>query len=66
MSLPQRLNAIEAEARALRARVAELEQWKKKVEEALAAEEADEQQESRTLDGEDYAAAERDQTRSLG
>lgn len=66
MSLSQRLNAIEAEARALRARVAELEQWKIQVEQALAAEEADEVQKAKTLDGENFAASERDQSQSLG
>lgn len=66
MSLSQRLNAIESEARALRARVTELEQWKDQVEQALAAEEDEELQEANTLDGEGFAAGERDQTRSLG
>lgn len=68
MSLSQRLNAIESEARALRARVAELEQWKVGVEQALAAEEADEQQDTQTttLDGERVESRERDQNESLG
>ena len=66
MSLSHRLNAIEAEARALRARVAALEQWQASVEQALAAEEADDQEEGLTLDGGGFAAGDRDQTRSLG
>lgn len=66
MSLSHRLNAIEAEARALRERVAELEHWRNQVEEALAAEEAGDQPETKTLDGDGCASGERDQTQSLG
>ena len=66
MTLSQRLNAMEAEIRALRAKVAAIERWKQSVEVALEAEEADEEQPTTTLDGEQVPSGERDQTQSLG
>lgn len=66
MTLARRLNAMEAEIRALRGTVEALSQWKASVEDALAAEEADEEQAITTLDGEQVPSGERDQTQSLG
>lgn len=66
MTLARRLNAMEAEIRALRGTVEALSQWKASVEDALAAEEADEEQATTTLDGEQVPYGERDQTQSLG
>jgi TolA-binding protein len=65
MTLASRLNAMEAEIRALRGKVEELSQWKASVEDALAAEEVDEEH-TTTLDGERVNARERDQNESLG
>jgi hypothetical protein len=59
MTLAKRLNEMER-------RIKELERWKSGVDEALVAEEQDEQQPSITLDGDSYDAGERDQTQSLG
>lgn len=66
MTLARRLNAMEAEIRALRGTVEELSRWKASVEAALEAEEADEDQPTTTLDGEQVPSGERDQTQSLG
>ena len=66
MTLARRLNAMEAEIRALRGTVEALSQWKASVEAALEAEEADEEQPTTTLDGEQVPSGERDQTQSLG
>lgn len=66
MTLARRINAMEAEIRALRGTVQELSQWKASVEAALEAEEADEEQPTTTLDGDHVEAGERDQTQSLG
>jgi len=67
MTLARRLNAMETEIRALRGTVEELSQWKASVEDALAAEEADEPDtQTTTLDGERIEAGERDQSQSLG
>ena len=67
MTLAKRLNGMEAEIRALRATVEQLSQWNASVEDALAAEEADEQDnQTTTLDGERVEARERDQNESLG
>lgn len=66
MTLARRLNAMEAEIRALRGTVEELSRWKASVEAALEAEEADEEQPTTTLDGEQVPSGERDQTQSLG
>lgn len=66
MTLARRLNAMEAEIRTLRGTVDELSKWKASVDDALADEEADEEQATTTLDGERVEAGDRDQTQSLG
>lgn len=59
MTLSARLNAMEK-------RIKALEERAQAIDDALAEEMADEQQESLTLDGERVEAGERDQTQSLG
>ena len=68
MTIARRLNAMEAELRALRGTVEALSQWKASVEEALAEEhEAEEHAaQTTTLDGERIESRERDQNESLG
>lgn len=66
MTLARRLSSMEADIRALRGTVEQLSQWKASVEDALAAEEADEEAPTKTLDGDRVEGGERDQTQSLG
>ena len=68
MTIAKRLNAIEAENRALRSQVEELLRWRDSVQEALAEEDEAEEQagQNTTLDGERVEARERDQSESLG
>lgn len=68
MTIARRLNAMEAEIRALRGKVEQLSQWKAGVEEALAEEDEAEEHaaQSTTLDGKRVEARERDQNESLG
>ena len=68
MTIARRLNAMEAEIRALRGKVEQLSQWKASVEEAIAEEDEAEEHAAQitTLDGERVEARERDQNESLG